>query len=38
MTKNDQLDPRLIELLDELKPVSGRNPQAAARARRQIPG
>jgi len=33
MTKNDQLDPRLADLLDELKPVSGRNPQAAARAR-----
>ena len=33
MKKDDQLDPRLIELLDELKPVSGRNPQAAARAR-----
>jgi hypothetical protein len=33
MTKNDQLDPRLADMLDELKPVSGRNPQAAARAR-----
>jgi hypothetical protein len=33
MTKKDQLDPRLIGLLDELKPVPGRNPQAAARAR-----
>jgi hypothetical protein len=33
MKKDDQLDPRLIELLDELKPISGRNPQAAARAR-----
>ena len=33
MTKNDQLDPRLADLLDELKPVPGRNPQAAARAR-----
>jgi len=32
MTKDD-LDPRLAKLLDELKPVSGRNPQAAARAR-----
>jgi len=33
MTIDDQLDPRLADLLDELKPVSGRNPQAAARAR-----
>lgn len=33
MAKNDQIDPRLIELLDELKPISGRNPQAAACAR-----
>ena len=33
MTKDDQLDPRLADLLDEIKPVSGRNPQAAARTR-----
>jgi hypothetical protein len=33
MKKDDQLDPRLMELLDELKPVSERNPQVAARAR-----
>jgi hypothetical protein len=33
MKKDDQLDPRLTDLLDELKPVPGRNPQAAARAR-----
>jgi hypothetical protein len=33
MTKDDQLDPRLATLLDELKPVPERNPQATARAR-----
>ncbi len=33
MKKNDQIDPRLADLLDELKPVSGRNPQAVSRAR-----
>jgi hypothetical protein len=33
MTKNEQLEPRLEELLDELKPVPLRDPQAAAHAR-----
>ena len=33
MKQDDKLDPRLAALLDEIKPASARNPQAAARAR-----
>jgi len=33
MKQDDKLDPRLAALLDEIKPVSARDPQAAARAR-----
>lgn len=33
MKKNDDLDPRLAALLDELKPASIRDPKAATRAR-----
>jgi hypothetical protein len=33
MNKDNKLDPRLVALLDELKPASARDPQAAARAR-----
>lgn len=33
MSKDNQLDPRLAALLDELKPASTRDPQSAARAR-----
>lgn len=33
MKQDDKLDPRLAVLLDELKPASVRDPQAAARAR-----
>ncbi len=33
MKKNDNLDPRLAALLDELRPASARDPKAAARAR-----
>jgi hypothetical protein len=33
MKKDDELDPRLASLLEDLKPVPARNPQAASRAR-----
>ena len=33
MKQDDKLDPRLAAFLDEIKPASARNPQAAARAR-----
>lgn len=33
MKQDDKLDPRLAALLDEIKPASARDPQAAARAR-----
>lgn len=33
MTKDDQLDPRLADLLDEIKSASARDPKTAARAR-----
>jgi len=34
--KNDNLDPRLADLLDELKPVPARNPRAAARGKNKF--
>ncbi|MDO9300655.1 MAG: hypothetical protein Q7T89_04690, partial [Anaerolineales bacterium] len=36
MTKNDQLDPRLIDLLDELKSVPARDPRTAARGKNKF--
>lgn len=33
MLKDDEYDPRVIAILDDLKPVPARNPQIAARAR-----
>jgi len=36
MTKDEQIDPRLEDLLDELKPVPVRDPQVAAHARNRF--
>jgi len=36
MLKNDNIDPRLAALLDELKDISARDPKMAARARAQF--